>query len=115
MLSRKGDFPIGLCLASLWNRGDNLVGHSLDCHPEAGEARRRTSQMQCTLSGKKKVPLAVARFLAVCAARNDTAYGVDATDASACVRELRPENFRKRSVSRGAKQIHRPQQRFGTL
>jgi hypothetical protein len=57
--------------------------------------------MQCTLSGRKEAQLAVARFLAVCAARNDTAYRVDVTDANPCVRELRPESFGKRSVSSG--------------
>jgi hypothetical protein len=57
--------------------------------------------MQCTLSGRKEAQLAVARFLAVSTARNDTAYRVDAIDPNTCVRELRPESFRKRSVSKG--------------
>jgi hypothetical protein len=61
--------------------------------------------MQCTLSGRKKTQLAIARFLAVSAARNDTAYRVDATDAHTCVRELRPESLSERSVSWDAKQL----------
>jgi hypothetical protein len=61
--------------------------------------------MQSTPSGREEAQLAVARFLAVSAARNDAAYRVDATDANSCVRELRPESFGNRSVSNDPKHV----------
>jgi hypothetical protein len=47
--------------------------------------------MQFALSGRKEAQLAVARFLAVCATRNDTAYRVDATDTTLASESCAPK------------------------